>query len=83
MKDFEDIIGFNKLKVVHLNDSLKPLGSKVDRHASIGKGCIGQDAFGFIVNDKRLEDIPLIIETPGSDREHKIDLDVLKGMIKK
>ena len=83
MKDFEDIIGFNKLKVMHLNDSLKPCGSKVDRHARVGKGYIGMDAFGFIVNDKRLEDIPLIIETPGSDREHKIDLDILKGMIKK
>lgn len=83
MNDFEKIIGFNKLKVMHLNDSLKPLGSKVDRHASIGKGFIGQDAFGFIVNDKRLKNIPLIIETPGDDKEHKIDLDILKGMIKK
>ncbi len=83
MKDFEDIIGFNKLKVIHLNDSLKPLGSKVDRHAQVGKGYIGMDAFGFIVNDKRLKNIPLIIETPGSDREHKIDLDILKNMTKK
>ncbi|MHB8232178.1 MAG: deoxyribonuclease IV [bacterium] len=83
MKNFESIIGFNRLKVMHLNDSLKSLGSKVDRHAPIGKGCIGLDAFRFIVNDKRLKGVPLIIETPGSDEEHKIDLDILKDMVKK
>ncbi|MCL4321227.1 MAG: deoxyribonuclease IV [Deltaproteobacteria bacterium] len=83
MKDFENIIGFDKLKVMHLNDSLRPLGSKVDRHAPIGKGYIGLDAFRFIVNDKRLKVVPLIVETPGSDGEHKIDLDILKNMVKK
>lgn len=83
MNNFEDIIGFNKLKVMHLNDSLKPIGSKVDRHAPIGKGFIGLDAFRFIVNDARLKNILMIVETPGADKEHKIDLDILKGMIKK
>lgn len=82
MKDFENVIGFNKLYAMHLNDSLKPLGSKVDRHAPIGKGYIGLDAFRFIVNDERLENIPLIIETPGNDKEHKTDLDILKSMVK-
>lgn len=83
MDDFDNIIGLDRLKAIHINDSLKPLGSNVDRHASIGKGYIGQDAFGFIVNDKRLKGIPLIVETPGNDNEHKIDLDIVKGMIKK
>jgi len=83
MDDFDNIIGLDRLRAIHINDSLKPLGSKVDRHASIGKGYIGPDAFGFIMNDKRLEGIPLIVETPGSDDEHKIDLDILKGMIGK
>ncbi|MHB1698305.1 MAG: deoxyribonuclease IV [bacterium] len=83
MKSFENIVGFNKLKVMHLNDSLKPLGSKVDRHAPIGKGYIGLDVFGFIVNDKRLKGVPLIVETPGGDKEHKSDLDILKNMVKK
>ena len=82
MDYFEKIIGLNKLKVMHINDSLKPLGSKVDRHAPIGKGFIGIDTFGFIVNDKRLNGVPLIVETPGGDKEHKIDLDTLKNMIK-
>jgi deoxyribonuclease-4 len=83
MENFENIIGFKKLKVIHLNDSLKPLGSKVDRHSAIGKGFIGLDAFRFIVNDKRLEGILLIVETPGGDKEHKTDLDILKNMILK
>ena len=81
MKHFDKIIGFNKLCAFHLNDSLKPLGSKIDRHAPIGKGCIGLDAFMLILNDKRLENIPLIIETPGGDKEHKADLDTLKNLI--
>ncbi len=81
MKYFDKIIGFNKLYAFHLNDSLKPLGSKIDRHAPIGKGYIGLEAFRFILNDKRLENIPLIIETPGGDKEHKADLDTLKNLI--
>ena len=81
MKNFGSIIGFNKLCAFHLNDSLKPYGSKIDRHAPIGKGYIGLDAFRFILNDKRLENIPLIIETPGGDKEHKADLDILKNLI--
>ncbi len=80
MKNFDKIIGIGKLCAFHLNDSLKPLGSKVDRHAPIGKGYIGLDAFSFIVNDARLKKIPLIVETPGGDKEHKIDLDTLKNM---
>ena len=81
MEKFGSIIGFNKLCAFHLNDSLKPYGSKIDRHAPIGKGYIGLDAFRFILNDKRLENIPLIIETPGGDKEHKTDLDILKNLI--
>ncbi len=63
-KDFDDIIGFNYLKGMHLNDSKPDLGSRVDRHESIGKGKIGLDAFSFIMNDNRFDDIPLILETP-------------------
>jgi deoxyribonuclease IV len=55
------------LRGMHLNDAKKPLGSKVDRHESIGKGLIGLDAFGFIMNDPRMEEIPLILETPDPD----------------
>jgi deoxyribonuclease-4 len=63
MAQFEEIVGFNYLMGMHLNDSKPDLGSHVDRHDSIGKGKIGLDAFGFIMNDPRMDDIPLILET--------------------
>lgn len=63
MAQFENIVGFKYLMGMHLNDSKPDLGSHVDRHESIGKGKIGLDAFRFIMNDKRMDDIPLILET--------------------
>jgi len=63
MKQFDEIIGFDFLKGVHLNDAKVELGSKKDRHHSIGKGTLGIEPFKFIMNDKRFDDIPLILET--------------------
>ncbi|MEA2111806.1 MAG: deoxyribonuclease IV [Campylobacterota bacterium] len=63
MAEFGNIVGFEYLKGMHLNDSKPDLGSHVDRHESIGKGKIGIDAFRFIMNDERMDDIPLILET--------------------
>ncbi|WP_418640681.1 deoxyribonuclease IV [Sulfurimonas sp. ST-27] len=60
---FGEIVGFEYLSGMHLNDSKPPLGSRVDRHHSLGKGEIGLDAFRFIMNDERMDDIPLILET--------------------
>lgn len=61
--DFGKIVGFEYLMGMHINDSKPPLGSKKDRHHSLGKGEIGLDAFGFIMNDERMNDIPLVLET--------------------
>jgi len=61
--EFDKVIGFNYLMGMHINDSKPELGSHVDRHDSIGKGKIGLDAFRFIMNDARMDDIPLILET--------------------
>jgi len=61
--DFERIVGFKYLMGMHINDSKPPLGSHVDRHHSLGKGEIGLDAFKFIMNDTRMDDIALILET--------------------
>lgn len=61
---FGEIIGFEYLRGMHINDSLKPLGSRVERHASIGAGFIGEACFRNIMNDPHLDDIPLILETP-------------------
>ncbi len=62
--EFERTVGFRYLRGMHLNDAMKPLGSKVDRHASLGKGLLGLDCFRFIAADSRFDDMPLILETP-------------------
>ena len=63
MEKFAKIVGFEYLMGMHLNDSKPDLGSKVDRHHSIGEGKLGLDAFKFIMNDKRIDDIPMVLET--------------------
>ena len=63
-KEFDQTIGFAYLKAVHLNDSKKELGSRVDRHESIGKGFLGAAFFERLVKDERFAHIPLILETP-------------------
>ncbi len=64
MREFDAIIGFEFLKGLHLNDSMKPLGSRVDRHENIGRGYLGLDAFKRIMLDPRFNNIPIILETP-------------------
>lgn len=63
-RKFDEIIGFPYLKGMHLNDSKKELGTRVDRHDSIGKGVMGLDTFRMIMQDNRFDNIPLILETP-------------------
>ena len=84
IKEFDDIIGLERLKCFHMNDSKKPLGSRVDRHEHIGKGFIGLEGFSNIMNDKRLVNIPKILETPkGKEQlEDLKNLTVLKSLIK-
>ena len=66
-KQFGRLIGFERLKVFHLNDSKKPLGSRVDRHAHIGEGCLGLEPFRRIVNDRRFRGLPMLLETPKTE----------------
>jgi deoxyribonuclease-4 len=61
---FERIIGLQYLKGMHLNDSKKDFGTRVDRHENIGTGFLGEDTFSFVVNDNRFDNMPLILETP-------------------
>jgi deoxyribonuclease-4 len=61
--EFDKVVGFKYLMGMHINDSKPDLGSHVDRHHSLGEGKIGLDAFRFIMNDERMDDIPLILET--------------------
>ncbi len=63
MQKFDDIVGFKYLRGMHINDSKAKFASRVDRHHSLGKGEIGLDAFRFIMNDSRMDNIPLVLET--------------------
>lgn len=62
--DFEKEVGFKYLRGIHLNDSKKEVGTRVDRHESIGKGFIGKEVFKKMMNDPRFDDMPIILETP-------------------
>jgi deoxyribonuclease IV len=66
-KQFGQLVGFDRLKVLHLNDSKKPLGSHVDRHQHIGEGFVGIDAFRRLVNDRRFLRLPMLLETPKTE----------------
>lgn len=83
MAAFDSVIGIDRLKCLHLNDSQKGLGSRVDRHAHIGQGELGEAAFGFVVNDLRLAGLPGILETPkdAAGEEDKMNLATLRGLI--
>jgi deoxyribonuclease IV len=83
MHEFDRLIGLEKLLAFHVNDSKKDLGSRVDRHFHIGKGCIGLNAFRFLVNDRRFAKIPKILETPkgASNREDKRNLATLRSLV--
>ena len=61
---FDEIIGFKYLSGMHLNDTKKGLASKVDRHETLGNGVLGADFFSFLMNDPRMDNIPMILETP-------------------
>jgi deoxyribonuclease IV len=61
---FDKIIGFGYLKGMHINDSMKPLGSRLDRHENIGRGLLGKEVFERIMKDTRFDNIPMILETP-------------------
>ena len=63
-RHFDEVIGFGYLKGMHLNDAKKGLGSRVDRHDSLGKGSLGIGVFRLLMNDPRFDNIPLILETP-------------------
>ncbi|MHC1773947.1 MAG: deoxyribonuclease IV [Lentimicrobium sp.] len=77
---FNSIVGFSYLRGIHLNDSMKSLGSHVDRHDSIGKGFLGNDVFKRIMNDPRFDNLPIILETPNEEIWAE-EINILYGMI--
>ena len=67
MKNYDDTVGIENLHIIHANDSLRKFGTRKDRHEHLGKGHIGIEAFRNFVNDKRLKNVPMILETPKDD----------------
>lgn len=85
MRDLESIIGIDKVRAFHLNDSKKPLGSRVDRHDHIGEGELGLKPFEHVLNDKRFRKLPMFIETKKEDRDGEqmdaVNLRTLRSLI--
>jgi deoxyribonuclease-4 len=73
---FERLVGFDRLRLFHLNDSKKPLGSRVDRHEHIGRGAVGIEAFRRLVNDARFDGLPMLLETPKEERRSPSRIEV-------
>ena len=82
IEEFDQAVGLERLNLIHINDTLKELGSHVDRHHHIGKGRIGREGFRLIVTDKRFQRLPMIIETPKGedDRLDRRNLSVLRKL---
>ena len=81
MDEFNTALSLDSLKAIHINDSKKDHGSKVDRHANIGEGTIGPGGFELIMNDDRLKNVPAILETPGGDEEYIRNLGLLRFLV--
>jgi deoxyribonuclease-4 len=83
LRAFDRLIGIERIRAFHLNDSRKQLGSRVDRHTHIGKGFIGLEAFRCLVNDRRFAAVPKIIETPKGDdlQLDRLNLRILRSLV--
>ena len=79
--EFERIVGFKYLRGMHLNDAMRPLGSRIDRHSPLGDGEIGWECFKYIAHDPRFDNIPLILETPDEERWAK-EIEALNNFAK-
>lgn len=79
--ELERWVGLDRVKAIHANDSKKGLGSRVDRHAHIGEGEIGIEAFRLLVNDRRWIEVPILLETPDAETMHKVNLERLKSLL--
>lgn len=83
IREFDKIVGLERLKCIHANDSKFPLGSRRDRHEHIGKGQIGLEAFRLFVNDRRVSHAPILIETPDAEQMHAKNVKTLLSLLKK
>lgn len=79
LDEFDRVIGLDRLRALHLNDSKNPRGSHKDRHERIGEGCIGAEAFRAVVTNPRLRDLPMILETPNELPGYAGEISLLRG----
>lgn len=79
LEEFDQIIGLDRLKAVHFNDSLNPCGSHKDRHAKIGEGCIGEEAMKRIALHEKLIHLPFILETPNDDEGYAREIALIRS----
>ncbi len=82
LDEFDRIIGLDKLKAIHINDSKNPLGAHKDRHEKIGEGTIGIDAFERIINHEKLRNLPFFLETPNELDGYEKEIKLLKNLYK-
>ena len=80
LSEFDRIVGLSRLKAVHLNDSMNPLGARKDRHARIGEGHIGLDALVRVVNHPALRELPFCLETPNDLEGYKREIGLLRSL---
>ena len=80
LEEFDAVIGLEKLRAIHLNDSVNGMGSHKDRHAGIGLGCIGREAFRNIVNHRKLKDLPFYLETPNELEGYREEIALLRSL---
>ena len=78
LTEFDKVVGLSRLKAVHLNDSMNPLGSRKDRHEKIGQGTIGLDAFVRIINHPALRHLPFVLETPNDNEGYAREIRLLR-----
>lgn len=81
MNEIDELIGLDRLKAVHLNDAMFEIGSRKDRHETIGEGRIGVDGFAHFINDPRLDELPGILETPGGPDSYRRELATLRSLL--
>lgn len=80
LTEFDRIVGLDRLKAIHINDSMNPCGAHKDRHEKIGQGFLGTEAFGRIINHPALRDLPFLLETPNELPGYAAEIALLKGL---
>lgn len=81
IEEFDHVIGLERLKAIHINDSMNPCGAHKDRHQKLGQGCIGTEALGRIINHPALKELPFYLETPNELEGYQAEIAMLREMV--